>query len=304
MIKEHAWPALPALAAWEDTCTALHLWTQVVGKVRLAQTPLVNHWWNVPLYVTARGLTTSAMPCGKEYFHIDFDFIGQELRVGTSRGAARAFALQSMSVADFYGRVMAVLGELDIDTQIWPVPVELETATPFEENTERVAYEPDAARRFWRALLQVDRVFRVFRARFLGKVSPVHFFWGAFDLAVTRFSGREAPPHPGGIPNVGDFVMREAYSHEVSSAGFWPGNGLGEAAFYAYAYPDPDGFSAWDVQPAAAYFDEDLGEFVLPYAAVQTADDPDGALLAFLQTTYEAAAELAGWDRKALERAG
>jgi hypothetical protein len=243
------------------------------------------------------------MPHGANYFQIDFDFIDHELRINTSQGDERSIPLRSMSCATFYEQVMQTLSALGVETHIWPVPVEVETAIPFEEDTEHTTYEPETAQRFWQALLQVDRVFRTFSARYLGKVSPVHFFWGAFDLAVTRFSGREAPPHPGGIPNVGDFVMREAYSHEVSSAGFWPGAGLGEAAFYAYAYPGPEGFSDWNVAPDAAYFHKVLGEFLLPYEAVRTAANPDKTLLAFLQSTYEAAADLAGWDRDALERA-
>lgn len=279
------------------------MWTQVVGKIRLAQTPLVNHWWNVTLYVTCQGLSTAPMPYGDgRQFHVDFDFVDHRLRVGDTAGHQRSLALEPMTVAEFYRRTMDLLEELDLNVDIWPVPVEVETAIPFAEDTTHASYEPDVVRRFWRALLQADRVMTDFRADFLGKSSPVHFFWGAFDLAMTRFSGREAPPHPGGYPNVGDHVMQEAYSHEVHSAGLWPGTGLGEAAFYAYAYPEPGGFSAQAVRPDAAYYVDDLGEFVLPYEAVRTAADPDATLRAFLQSTYEAAADLGHWDRAALER--
>lgn len=297
------WPTLSPLADWQDTLDTLHMWTQIVGKIRLAQAPLVNHWWNTTLYVTCRGLSTSPMSYDKgRLFHIDFDFLDHALRIGTSAGAHRTLALAPMTVAAFYARVMTALDEMGITVDIWPVPVEVETAIPFPDDTVHASYDPDAVRRFWQALVQADRVFTRFRARFLGKASPVHFFWGAFDLAVTRFSGRTAPPHPGGFPNVGDHVMQEAYSHEVSSAGFWPGPGLGEAAFYAYAYPEPDGFCDEVVAPEAAYYHEALGEFILPYDAVRTAADPDDALLRFLQTTYDAAADRAGWDRAALER--
>lgn len=300
---EETWPVLPPLADWQDTFDTLHRWTQIVGKIRLAKTPLVNHWWNVPLYVTTRGLTTSPILHGERAFAIDFDFAGHVLRVTTAEGTERSFALEPMSVADFYDQVMQIVGELDLEAKIWPVPVEIpDPIQPFPEDTEHAAYDAEAARRFWQALVQTSRVFTDFRTRFIGKVSPVQFFWGAFDLAVTRFSGREAPKHPGGAPNCADWVMHEAYSHEVSSAGFWPGTGLGEAAFYAYAYPEPDGFPDYAAEPDAASFHEDLGEFVLPYEAVRTADDPDEALLRFLQTTYEAAADLADWNRQALER--
>jgi hypothetical protein len=243
------------------------------------------------------------MPYGDgRHVHIDFDFVDHRLRVGDSAGHSRSFALAPMSVADFYRKTMDLLEAMDLAVDIWPVPVEVETAIPFAEDTTHTSYDPDATQRFWRALLHADRVMTAFRADFIGKSSPVHFFWGAFDLAVTRFSGREAPPHPGGYPNVGDHVMQEAYSHEVHSAGLWPGTGFGEAAFYAYAYPEPDGFAAHPVQPAAAYYLDELGEFVLPYEAVRSADDPDAALRTFLQSTYEAVADLAGWDRAALER--
>ncbi len=295
-----AWPALPALHDWQDTCTTLHMWSQIVGKVRLE--PQVNHWWGVTLYTTTRGLTTSPIPHGKRSFAIDFDFVDHMLRITTSDGKGRSFGLTPMSVADFYRKTMSALHELDLDVAIFTRPVEVAEAIPFEADDQHASYDAEAAHRFWRALVQVDRVFSDFRARFIGKVSPVHFFWGAFDMAVTRFSGRPAPRHRGGVPNCADWVMVEAYSHEVSSAGFWPGTGVGEACFYAYAYPAPAGFSEYRVLPAAAYFYQAMGEFLLPYDAVRTADDPDHMLLSFLQTTYEAAAVLADWDRRALER--
>ncbi len=301
--REETWPALPPLTDWQDTFATLHLWTQVVGKIRLERAPWINHSWGAALYVTTRGLTTSSIPHGTRTFAIDFDFVGHVLRITTSEGAERSFPLQPMSVADFYRKTMQALGALDLDVAIWPVPVEIpDPIQPFPDDEAHASYDADAAHRFWRALVQAARVFTDFRARFIGKVSPVHFFWGAFDLAVTRFSGRTAPKHPGGAPNCADWVMEEAYSHEVSSAGFWPGAGLGEAAFYSYVYPEPDGFRRYAIEPDAATFHEELGEFILPYEAVRTAEDPDAALLRFLQTTYEAAAELAEWDRPALER--
>jgi len=301
-VQNGHWPNLP-LAAWQETYGMLHLWSQIVGKIRLARTPWFNHSWHVPLYVTSRGLTTSPIPCGHHSFEIDFDFYDHRLHVTTSDKARCSFELTTMSVADFYRKIMTMLSELDIETHIWPIPVELpDPVVPFPENDQQAAYDPEAVQQLWQALLQVQRVFNIFRAEFIGKVSPVHFFWGAFDLAVTRFSGRTAPQHPGGVPNCADWVMIEAYSHEVSSAGFWPGAGLGEAAFYSYAYPQPDGFSEYDVRPDAAYYHKDFGEFILPYEAVRTVNDPDAVLLEFLHSTYRAAAELAGWDRDALER--
>ncbi|RJQ70253.1 MAG: hypothetical protein C4519_20840 [Desulfobacteraceae bacterium] len=301
-IQNVHWPVLP-LDQWQDTYHTLHLWSQIVGKIRLSQMPWINHSWHVPFYVTARGLTTSLIPYGSGAFEIDFDFSVHRLHITTSEGEQRSFALKAMSVADFYRKMMRSLGELDIKARIRPMPVEIpDPIQSFSENEAHASYDPEAAGRYWRALLQVQRVFTDFRARFIGKVSPVHLFWGAFDLAVTRFSGRSAPKHPGGAPNCPDWVMQEAYSHEVSSAGFWPGAGLGEAAFYAYAYPEPRGFSEYPVRPEAAYYHKELGEFILPYQAVRTADEPDTLLLDFLQSTYEAAAELAGWDRIALER--
>ncbi|MDX1567577.1 MAG: DUF5996 family protein, partial [Longimicrobiales bacterium] len=280
----------------------LHMWTQVVGKIRLMQAPLVNHWWEVPLYLTSRGLTTSPIPHGSRTFDIDFDFFEHRLDVRTSDGASESLALSSRSVAAFYEEIRGILERLDVPVEIRPRPVEIEEAIPFDEDEEHQTYDPDAAHRFWKALLQVDRVLKRYRENFIGKTSPVHFFWGSFDHAVTRFSGRPAPPHPGGIPNFPDWAVREAYSHEVHSVGFWPGKGLGEAAFYAYAYPEPDGFSEVAVAPDGAYYHADLREFVLPYEAVRTSRDPDSAVLDFAQSTYDAAATLGGWNRKELER--
>ncbi|RJP52002.1 MAG: hypothetical protein C4583_07625 [Anaerolineaceae bacterium] len=301
-IQNEHWPRLP-LEQWKDTYETLHLWSQIVGKIRLSRMPWINHSWHVPLYVTAHGLTTSLIPYGIRSFEIDFDFIDHRLHIVTSGGERRSFTLKPMSVATFYQKMMGVLSELDIEVSIWPMPVEIpDPILPFHENEEQAAYDSEAVERFWRALLQVHRVFTDFRVRFIGKVSPVHFFWGAFDLAVTRFSGRTAPKHPGGVPNCADWIMQEAYSHEVSSAGFWPGAGLGEAAFYAYAYPEPNGFSEYPVLPDAAYYHKDLREFIIPYEAVRTAKEPDTILSDFLQSTYEAAADLAGWDRSTLER--
>lgn len=298
----NGWPRLLPLEDWQDTCTTIHMWTQIAGKIRLAISPDINHSWGSTLYVTTRGLTTSPIPYGRFSFAIDFDFIAQALRITTSAGPERSFALEPMSVADFYRKTMQALAELGIEIQIFARPVEVEVAIPFDNDDQHASYNADAVSRFWHALVLVDCVLKDFRARFIGKASPVHFFWGGFDLAVTRFSGRVAPKHPGGAPNVAARIMEDAYSHEVSSAGFWPGAGLGEAAFYAYAYPGPAGFSSYPVQPEAAYFHEKLGEFILPYEAVRTTANPPQTLLAFLQTTYEAAATLADWDRLALER--
>lgn len=297
-----AWPELPALETWQDTYETLHMWTQVVGKIRLELSPWINHSWGSTLYVTTRGLATSPIPYGASTFDITFDFIDHELRIATSRGDVRTLALQPMTVSTFHERTLQLLREVGIEVTIFTRPAEVVDAIPFEKDEQHASYDAEAVHNFWRALVQVDRVFKAFRARFIGKASPVHFFWGAFDLAVSRFSGRTAPQHPGGAPNCADWVMHEAYSHEVASAGFWPGAGLGEAAFYAYAYPEPKGYRTHLVEPGAAHFSETLGEFILPYAAVQTAENPDQALLDFLQTTYEAAADLAAWDRAALER--
>ncbi len=299
---DDAWSPL-RFADWSDTCATLHLWTQVVGKVRLVQSPWINHSWHVTLYVTPRGLTTSPIPFGTRTLSIDFDFADHQLVLATSTGDRRTLALRPQSVADFYAAVMAALDELGTPVRIHTTPNEIADAIPFEEDRTHAAYDPAAAARFWQALVQVDRVFKVFRAGFVGKCSPVHFFWGSFDLAVTRFSGRPAPPHPGGVPHMPDWVAREAYSHEVSSAGFWPGNAsFPEPIFYSYAYPEPGGFRDARTRPEAARFEPTLGEFVLPYEAVRTSDEPDATLLAFLQSTYEAAADRAGWERAALER--
>jgi Family of unknown function (DUF5996) len=298
-----AWPALP-LAAWRETSATLHLWTQIVGKLRLAATPWLNHSWHSPLYVTVRGLTTSLIHHRGLAFAVDFDFIAHELVIRTDRGAARAIPLRPQAVADFYHAVMAALASLGIDCRINPVPNELPDPIPFAQDRVHAAYDADAAHRFWRVLLQADRVFKLFRTGFLGKASPVHFFWGSFDLAVTRFSGRPAPLHPGGVPHLPDAVAQEAYSHEVSSAGFWPGGGGGaidDPAFYSYAYPAPAGFAAARVEPDGAFFSRELGEFLLPYDTVRRAPDPDDVLMMFLQSSYRAAAELGGWDRAALE---
>ena len=297
------WPALP-LADWQDTYATLHRWTQIVGKVRLARLPWVNHSWHVTLYVTARGLTTGPLPHGTRAFQIDFDFVDHRLAVRTSDGGARSLVLRPRSVADFYRELMAALRELGVETAIHPRPNELADATPFAADEAHADYDPEAANRCWRVLVQADRVLTAFRSPFVGKCSPVHFFWGAFDLAVTRFSGRPAPPHPGGVPHLPDRVAREAYSHEVSSAGFWPGDGRYPApAFYSYAYPEPAGFKDAAVGPAGAFYHPDLREFLLPYEVVRTAASPDAALLEFLESTYRAAADLGRWDRPALERA-
>lgn len=294
-----AWPRL-TLSEWEGTKDALHMWTQIVGKVRLALEPMVNQWWQVPLYVSARGLTTSLMHTGERGLEIQFDFTSHHLDLWTTDAQARAIPLRPCSVADFFAETMATLAELGVSVPMLARPVEIPDAIPFPQDTAPRPYDPEAARRFWLALVQATRVMTVFRARYQGKVSPVHFFWGAADLAVTRFSGRVAPKHPGGVPNCADWVQQLAYNHEVSSCGFWPG-GTDEGSFYAYAYPAPDGFAQWPVEPASAYFDPQLGEWILPYRAVRRTDDPDTALLTFFQSTYEAAATLAGWDRTALE---
>jgi hypothetical protein len=299
-MNSDSWPALGA-ATLQPTAQTLRLMTQIVGKVRLARTPWVNHSWHVTLYVSARGLTTSLIPNGGSGLELEFDFIAGALAIRASDGGERRVPLAPGSVAGFYVEVMAALAAIGAPTVIDETPNEAAEAIPFSRDTAPRPYDPAAALAFWRALVQVDRVFHRFRTRFLGKVSPVHFFWGSFDLAVTRFSGRRAPLHPGGVPHLPDDVAREAYSHEVSSAGFWPGGDGVPPSFYAYAYPAPAGFAAAPVAPPAARFDATLGEFLLPYEAVRTAADPDGALLDFLQITYEAAANLAGWDRAALE---
>jgi len=295
------WPELP-YADWQDSCATLHLWTQIVGKIRLALAPPVNHWWHVPLYLTSRGLTTSPMPYDGRTFQIDFDFVDHVLRIATSDGRRESLALVPRSVADFHKEVMGRLRALGLDMRIWPVPVEIADPIPFEQDQIHASYDPVQVNRFWRALAQIDQVFAVFRSRFIGKASPVHFFWGSFDHAVTRFSGRRAPPPPSN-PQIPDAINREAYSHEVSSCGFWPGNGgFGQAAFYSYAYPQPAGFGEAPIQPSAAYYSKEIGEFILPYEAVRQSADPSATLLDFLQSTYAAAADLAKWDRAALER--
>jgi len=299
-----AWPALP-LDQWKDTYATLHRWCQIVGKVRLARTPWINHSWGSTLYVTSRGLTTSPIPCGTKSFQIDFDFIDHQLPIRTSDGEIRSLALRPRSTADFYRELTARLRELGVETAIYARPNELEDATPFAEDEAQASYDADAANRCWRVLVQAERVFTAFRARFLGKCSPVHFFWGAFDLAVTRFSGRPAPRHPGGVPHLPDWIVREAYSHEVCSAGFWPGGGaVSYPAFYSYAYPEPDGYRDAPVRLSAASYSSALREFILPYDVVRTTASPDEALLEFLESTYQAAADLGRWDRSALERAG
>ena len=299
--RSTAWPALPS-DAWTDTLETLHLWTQIVGKIRLVQAPWVNHGWSVPLYVSSRGLTTSLVPYESEGFELAFDFLADELVLTTTTNERRRIALAPRSVAEFYGEVTGAMEAVRMPVSIHPTPSEIADAIPFPDDTEHDSYDGEQARALWRALLQVQRVFTRFRGDYLGKASPVHFFWGSFDLAVTRFSGRTAPDHPGGIPNFPDDVAREAYSHEVTSCGFWPGNRESKTPiFYAYAYPPPDGFAEAKVEPAEAWWLAELGEFALPYDAVRNATDPDGHLMSFLQSTHAAAADLAGWDRAALE---
>ncbi|MFB4311536.1 DUF5996 family protein [Actinomadura sp. GTD37] len=301
MTEERAsgWPRL-RLADWAETRATLHMWTQIVGKVRLAHAPLVNHWWQVTMYVSPRGLTTSAVPYRDGAFDIEFDFVEHVLRIRSSDGGARTVALEPKPVADFYAETMSALDDLSIEAAIQASPNEVPQAIPFAEDREHASYDPDAAHLFWRQLLQADRVLGEFRSHFVGKVSPVHFFWGAMDLACTRFSGRPAPAHPGGAPNCPDWVMVEGYSGELSSAGFWPGGGE-EGAFYSYAYPEPAGFPDHPVTPSEARYDSEMGEFLLPYETVATAADPDATLTEFLRTTYEAAADLADWNRTSLE---
>ena len=295
------WPRLP-LREWADTKDTLHLWTQIVGKIRLALAPHVNHWWNVTLYVTARGLTTSAMPCRSATIELSFDFIDHVVRIETSEGAVEEVALRPRSVADFYHAVMDALRKAGVEVHIWPHPVEIVEAIPFAKDETHGSYDADAARRFWLAVAQSTHVMQTFRGRFIGKCSPVHFWWGSFDLSCTRFSGRRAPRHPGGVPNCPDYVTLEAYSHECISAGWWPGGGaVDDAAFYAYAYPEPDGCAAAPLQPAEAMYHPVLREWVLPYEAVRRSAAPDAALLAFLESTYDAAATLGKWDRASLE---
>lgn len=295
--RPECWPDLP-LDSWRDTYATLHMWTQIVGKIRLRLTPLVNHWWNVPLYVTARGLTTSQIPYGERAFELRFDFLAHELVLEINDGTVKRLALRPMTVADFYRDCLAMVRSAGIDVHIWRMPVEIPNPIAFDEDRVHHSYDPERVERFWRILLSVDAVLQDFRSRFIGKSSPVHFFWGSFDLAVTRFSGRRAPERPGA-----DAMTREAYSHEVSSVGFWPGgSGVNGPAFYSYAAPEPEGFRTAKVQPAAARYDAQLGEYLLMYDEVRAAESPSAALMAFCQSTYEAAANLGKWDRAALER--
>jgi len=292
----NVWPELP-LAAWQDTYATLHMWTQIVGKVRLALTPRINHWWEVALYVNARGLTTSAIPYGDEIFEVQFDFIAHQLTILTSWNSSKTLALRPQSVAEFYAQFMSALRSLNIDVKIWPMPVEIPNPIRFDKDTQHASYDPEYAHRFWKVLVICENIFQEFRARFIGKDSPVHFFWGSFDFCVTRFSGRRAPERPGA-----DAITREAYSHEVISAGFWPGAGFKGPAFYAYAAPELQGFAGQKIEPPQAFYDPQMKEFLLMYDDVRRAASPREALLSFLQSTYAAGANLAHWDRKELER--
>ncbi len=295
--QPEAWPALP-LSEWADTYATLHMWSQIVGKVRLALSPRVNHWWEVPYYVSGRGLTTSPIPYEKGIFEVQFDFIDHKLNVMTNAGEIRSLPLAPRTVADFYAEFMKMLHSLGINVKIWPMPVEIPNPVRFEQDRANASYDPEYAHRFWRILVTVDAIFKEFRSRFLGKASPVHFFWGSFDLAVTRFSGRRVPERPGA-----DSITREAYSHEVISVGFWPGGGdMKGAAFYAYAAPEPAGFGDRPVLPAKAFYSKQMNEFFLMYDDVRTAASPREALLEFCQSTYEAGADLGRWDRVDLEK--
>jgi hypothetical protein len=295
--RPECWPSLP-LDSWKDTYATLHMWTQIVGKIRLALTPLVNHWWNVPLYVTTRGLTTSRVPCGQRAFELWFDFIRHQLVLETSEGTVKALPLAPRSVAEFYGEVREMLRSAGIEVKIWRMPVEIPNPIPFDRDHEHHSYDAAAVEKFWRILLSVDAVFTEFRAEFIGKSSPVHFFWGSFDLAVSRFSGRRAPERPGA-----DAMTREAYSHEVSSVGFWPGSGdMKDAAFYSYTVPEPQGFREAPIRPAAARYEKQLGEFLLMYEDVRKTESPTRTILEFCRSTYAAGATLGGWDRASLER--
>ncbi len=301
-LRDELWPSLP-FESWSNTCATLHMWIQIAGKIRLAQSPWVNHSWHTTLYVTSRGLTTSPIPHNARTFQIDFDFLGHELVLQVSDGAVSHLPLEPQSVAAFYRRLTEEMARLDLHVEFDMKPNEVPQAIRFDDDELHRAYDRERANRFWRILVQADRAFKEFRARFIGKCSPVHLFWGALDLAVTRFSGKEAPKHPGGVPNLPDWVTREAYSHEVSSCGFWPGGGaISYPAFYSYAYPEPAGFSAASIKPDGAFYSSDLREFILPYDVVRQSESPDQTLLDFLQTTYEAAADLANWDRRSLER--
>ncbi|MEU4314172.1 DUF5996 family protein [Nocardia sp. NPDC024068] len=297
--SNEVWPAL-RVDDWTGTRDTLHMWTQIIGKLRLARAPMVNHWWQVTLYVSARGLTTSAIPYDYGTFDIEFDFIDHELQIRSCTGARHRINLEPKTVAAFYEEVMTALDALGIDITILARPVEVENAIPFAEDTTHATYDRDHANTFWRQLVAADRVLNQFRGEFAGKTSPVHFFWGAMDLACTRFSGRTAPPHPGGAPNCADWVMVEGYSHELASAGFWPG-GSAEGSFYAYAYPEPDAYATTPIRPQDAYYDASVHEFLLPYEAVRTAAEPETTVLEFLRSTYGAAADTAGWDREHLD---
>jgi len=299
--SDGGWPPLP-FEEWRDTCTALHLWSQIAGKYRLAHAPWINHSWHATLYLTPRGLTTGLVPEAERFVSLEFDFFEHRFVARGDGGEVSAFALEEMAVADFLRRAEGAIAAVGGTPIMHGAPNEIPDAVAFSQDTARRPYDRGAVERYHRALLRIERVFSRFRTSFLGKVSPVHLFWGSFDLAVTRFSGRSAPLHPGGVPALPDAVAREAYSHEVSSAGFWPGNGgVGQAMFYSYAYPEPPGFRTWKVNPGAACFDPDLREFLLPYEAVRTSRDPEEVLMAFLESTYEAAAQAGGWDRAGLE---
>lgn len=299
---EKDWPSLP-LAEWQDTCDTLHMWTQVVGKIALAHAPWINHWWHAALRVTPRGLATVPLYHGERTFRIAFDLIHHQLLIEASDGQVRSLVLRPMTVADFYRELIDSLTSMGLGVRIWTRPVEVADPIPFEQDHRHASYDPEYAHRFWQILLRSDRVFRDFRSRFVGKVSPVQFFWGSFDLAVTRFSGRRAPAYSGGAFNVARWVMEEAYSRELSSVGFWPGGGaVPYPAYYSYVVPEPPGFAEAQVRPAGAFYSKDLGEFILPYDEVRTAASPDEVLLEFAQSTYEAAADLGRWDREGLER--
>jgi hypothetical protein len=300
--REASWPTL-SLPDWEKTRDTLWLWSQIVGKTRLALAPSTNHWWQVPLYISTRGLTTSPMPYGDHLFEVELDFLDHRVVGWTSEGREEFFRLEPRSVAGFYAEYRSLLRRLGVAVHLWPVSVETPTAVQLDEDTEHRSYDPEWAQRFWRALRSTAAVFRQLRSDFLGKASPIHFFWGSFDLAWSRFSGRTAPLHPGGVPNLPDRIVREAYSHEVSSAGFWPGGPqFPHPVFYSYAYPEPPGFSEWAVSPSGAYYDQTLREFLYPYEVARAAEDPSAAVLSFFRSTYELAAELGRWDRAGLER--
>jgi hypothetical protein len=296
------WPAL-RYAEWSDTCETLRLWTQIVGKIRMEKMPPINHWWHVTLYVTSRGIGTSPIPNGNGTFDIDFDFVSHSLRITTTDGECREFALEPMTVADFYRRITQALRDLNIELRINTVPSEVENRIRFEQDKIHRSYDLDAVERFWTALVSSCEVMTAFRSRYIGKVSPVHFFWGGFDLAVTRFSGRRAPTHPP-MTMLPDAVVQEAYSHECSSAGFWPGSGRFDTTYYAYTYPEPEGLEKAAIRPAAAYYSDEMREFMLPYDAVRNASNPDEALMQFLESTYSAGADLGKWPRADLERQG